>query len=385
MLVLSNKKIYKQLIYRMNFSNKQYAPNHEYSKYIDQQFSFDNKIQYPNKFDLVDSTKNLRCDGSIMLEPRLQEYLKKKKYYKLHNIKPCISLEKEFQITRRDKRLLRVFINGHRDIYTNDKYNYLKTEHSKKKYYFPSKKFRDNDSRVPVLKKHQNIKPINRGMFVPDDPYELYYEDPIQQVDPIMDARDLCSNVTGFALDDTRFDPRNDPNITDIGFEEYNKYRSQYRINPHIKKNNKQKINNNNNQSNAKISYTGTNNKRYGKIDQPTFSEKSDMDTNNKMVIPKVSTNSKRSLSTYDYKVTPFIGQERSISDAEFETTLIRGMPSHTTKSYGYRNPQEHYFHYIEEDFNNPDNVVEAYPRGGISTRHENKKLAKQKYTREII
>src|SRR5690349_15473154 len=89
-----------------------------------------------------ESTRNtMMCDGNIMLEPRLQEYLRKKQYYKANDIEPMISLEKEYQITQTDIKLLRSFLSGKRDIYSRDNYNQtLQTK--TKKAYFPSKDFR---------------------------------------------------------------------------------------------------------------------------------------------------------------------------------------------------------------------------------------------------
>ena len=46
-------------------------PKHQYSHYIDQNFSFDNRV--------YSGPPKMLCNGNIMLEPRLQEYLKKKK------------------------------------------------------------------------------------------------------------------------------------------------------------------------------------------------------------------------------------------------------------------------------------------------------------------
>ena len=62
---------------------------------------------------------------------------------------------------------------------------------------------------------------------------------------------------------------------------------------------------------------------------------------------------------------------------------MIRGMPQHTTKSYGYRNPEEHYYDFLPADFVN-ENTVESWQRGGVSTRRANKGLARQRYQRKI-
>ena len=51
-------------------------PQHEYSKYIDDNLSFDNKVSSSSgkngkngKAGMVDRLYNLNCDGDIMLEP----------------------------------------------------------------------------------------------------------------------------------------------------------------------------------------------------------------------------------------------------------------------------------------------------------------------------
>ena len=126
-----------------------------------------------------------------------------------------------------------------------------------------------------------------------------------------------------------------------------------------------------------------SNNRRYGKMDKPLYSDKTDMDIDSKVVTPKLSTRDRRGLSTFDYIFEPF--NENPMRDADFESSLLRGMPSNTKKSYGYRNPEEHYFQYIEDDFQNADNSVEPYPRGGEGTRMINKSMANQKNTREIL
>lgn len=124
---------------------------------------------------------------------------------------------------------------------------------------------------------------------------------------------------------------------------------------------------------------------RYGRFDNPMFSEKSDMDSDNKTVTPKMATGGKRGMSTNGYTFGPFIGDDTPMKDADFESSLVRGMPSNTKKSYGFRNPVEHYFQYLDEDFQNADNSVEPFIRGGEGSRGSNKAVAKQKYTREIL
>lgn len=338
-------------------------PEHKYSKYIDQQFSYDNKVNYPSKVDLVDLLKYQRKDGTIMLEPRLQEYIKKKSYYKHNSIEPCIKPEIEFCITDRDKRIIKDFLKGKTDIYTptGSAMNHLKKDRSYRKQHFPSRTFRDDDIRVQKIQKLKTDKtPINRGMFVPDHSDGRFFEDPVDDSIQILDARDFKDTKTGegWKLDQSRYNPAIDPKI-DSGRPDRNKYTSQYRIDP-LKEQKKCAS--------------------YGTYATPNFSGISDMDTDLKIVIPTVASNSKRDLSTYDYKMNSYMTEQKPIRDAEFETTLLRGMPIHTKKSYGYRNPEEHYYEYIDDDFQNADNTVLPFPRGGEGTRHNNKKTAKQRY-----
>jgi hypothetical protein len=65
--------------------------------------------------------------------------------------------------------------------------------------------------------------------------------------------------------------------------------------------------------------------------------------------------------------------------DPEIMNDLMLGVPSHTTKSYGFNDPFEHYFDYIDNDIQEPDHVVLPFPRGGISARLENKKQVRRR------
>lgn len=400
-------------------------PKHKYSHLIDQDFSFTNTV-YPSKIETVDALKNMRMDGSIMLEPRLQEYLRKKKFYKDNNIDNCISLEKEFSITSRDKRFLRSFLRGKRDMYTTGQFNELhESPKMKRKNVFPSTELGlMNDERVPVIdneKKHYT-KPVNRGMFAPDDTIknrmETYYEDPIEQdVDLILDSRDIA----GFDINNVKFTPSTDWQVDQRPGPSHSKLDSQYRIDPVKKFSIKGTLDNKRKKekdyydqymkqflTEDKCGYecfeqpgifsqcmtvNGKNIKTYGQMDKPDFSEKSDMDVRLKTVTPHVSSRSRKELNTQDYYITPFFGNNADNYtketaegfDAEVETAMIHGMPSKTRRSYGYRNPAEHYFDYLDDDFQNPDSSVLPFPRGGESSRLDNKKLARQKYVREIM
>jgi hypothetical protein len=242
----------------------------------------------------------------------------------------------------------------------------------------------------------------------------------------------------GFDLNQTRFNPRIDPRI-EPGIEKNNKYNSQYRVepqnvhsshffgtsskdaepNPYQRKTDQDPRNKyiltdlskrehghgkNYFPSNEKSysvyepnAYTDYNlinpneklapQTRYGDDLMPTYSSMSEMDMDNKMVIPNIASRSKKELNSGTYRFEPYLvkGVKR---DSEMEDELVRGMPSSRVhnRSYGYRNPQENYFDYIDEDYQNPKNSCEGWIRGGEPTRLDNKTAAKNRfYSREVM
>lgn len=379
-------------------------PQHKYSKYIDTDFSYSNNVKSVDsiahtKVSITDALKNMQCDGGIMLEPRLQEYLKKKKYYKDNNIEPCISLEKEFLITVRDKKFLKDFIRGRRDMYKKECHQLKNEKNSryKPKQSFPSKQFRDNDSRVQKINKQTHDMPLNMGMFVPDKKNDRYYEGKVQNMDKIMDARDLK----------LQSDKSHNSRDLSTSNDSLDKYFTQKILGNSKEKCKLNKITEkdlfNNNEYGQFKNYDAMethdyryldkderrNNRKpdaiYGECDKPTFSEKSDMDFDTKVVMPNISSKNKRDLSTFDYRMNMYESNELDFRNTDLETNMVRGIPHHTTKSYGYKNPSEHYYQYIDSDFQNPDNSDLPFARGGDSTRRSNKGLSKQKYVRDIM
>ena len=329
--------------------NNRYLTNN--TECIDTQFSFSNEV-YPSK-DNITKTKNMICDGNIMLEPRLQEYIKKKKFYKQNGIYTDVSIEKEFNITNKDKKILKDFLNGKKNMYLKgNKYVEPSSNKSEKKI-FPSKFYRDDSRVLKVDNINRNNNLPNRGMFY-SDTLDEYYEKDMTPLDVNMDMRDFAINnrpenyqekynneedinglfttddsdkVYGWSLNETKFNPRIDPKI-DPGVEDKNNYNSQYRINSNM----------------------------------PTF--KDHMYTNKESVA--LTTKGSVALT------------KGSVALTELENSLVRGMPSNNkSKSYGYRNVDEHYYDYIDDDFQHPDNVVLPFPRGGEGTRQFDKGLAR--------
>lgn len=381
----------------------------KYAKHFDDSFNFSNEVKYPKRGSKLNDIRKLQdfsCNGGIMLEPRLQEYLKKKKLYKKTGNQPCVPLEKEFQITNDDLKRIRAFLNGDKNIYEKNRFD---NNDKHKKPSFPSKKFK-NDERLEKIKNKKNgivnDEPLNRGMFF--DEKINYYEDKTIHNTGIMDGRDIQNFGTDMLQDynydnqsmDSYDDPFKSKHIytgNKIGKHQQIGYPDQD-ISKHLyptynMENDSGPLSSNNvhNQWNPYFEYNhmqGENfdsnyNMQYGKNSEPIFNQRNEMDFENKMVIPKINENGKRNLNYSHIQPMPNMSHGNGMRDTDLETCIQFGMPSKTFKSYGYRNPDEHYFQYIENDIQNPNNVVFPIARGGISTRLNNKQYAKS-YKRDI-
>lgn len=362
-------------------------PQDEYSHLIDQQFSFSNRVDFSNNNNFP------KCKGNIMLEPRLQEYMKKANYYKSNNIKPVVAPEKEFQITKYDLEIINSYVNGKRDMYVpNNKYQkkYLK-ENRYQKTSFSSKELL-KDRRIPEIEKtkHTYETPINRGMF---DSKKGCYDDKTRTNTGPVDFRDIYEmqhtkiNKGGFDPNSYRYNPRNDSLVDQPGVETHNRYDSQYHVGPtaeQMLKISKSKYE----KGGIHDTYTYLEkdfcDNRYGNMNADEYLDTSEYDTKNKIIMPNIRQNIKKDLNVYNYVMTNLYDENDQCKDNNFEMDMINGMPVHTKKSYGYRNPEEHYYDYIDNEFQNAYNSVLPFPFGGESTRLGNKKMAKQKYVREI-
>jgi len=327
--------------------------------------------------------EELSFNTDIMIEPRLTEYIKRKVYNKDNNIVPCVEPEQEFMITEQDLRNITKYLNGETDIYNNNYVN--KNERPLiNQQYFPSSYFKP-DKRVPKLQDNFPKVAPNMGMFALDN-LDNYNNQYINQEHSILDGRDL---------DNSRFDPRADPRMN-RGQLDFNPSSSKYKIN--YSTNDNRTYNNGPKQLNASeemlqeetvtdvlesgLESDSLHANRYGHYDNSQFSELSDMDYDTKMVMPKVAVHGNKNINSSMYVPMPHLNNANS--NTELETNMIRGMPTRTLKSYGFRNPAEHYYGYIDPVYQNANNTVLPFPRGGDATRLENTKTNK-KYSREIL
>lgn len=207
--------------------NKKEFNMNKWSTYIDKDFNFSNKVNTSTKG--FDEKIGMFRSNNLSLDPRLQEYIKKKKYYSENNIEVDVPLEKEYGITQSDTIIIKNFMRGNTKIYDNKVLpKILKSDNVSVDRNFPSKYFRDDEQ------KNYGYKKRNISEFDPKDKVELKRRD-INE-DEILDFRDLSSTYNsgtkGFKIDDTRFDPRIDSKVQRVkgNSEEYSRFMSQYKI-----------------------------------------------------------------------------------------------------------------------------------------------------------
>lgn len=293
---------------------------------------------------------------AMSLEPRLQEYITKKKYYTDNDIAPSVPLEKEFQITSLDIKIIKAHFRGEKDIYGKVAKMYSHNSSSKKsnKFEFPSKELL-KDPRVQKLKEGHQAKteeiPVNRGMFAPDKRGRFYEDEDINiNNNKMMDARDFPE----FVYDNRGFTPSTE----------------KYRVAP--------------NPYNRSIDPDPRNKYIISDLDnREKYGTYSDMDVKHKVVIPNMG-QSKSELDYSNYRMKNYFSDDQNDMDAQIETELVRGSIAGRmhNRSAGYRNSEENYFDYI--DNSNP--AIENWVRGGDATRLDNKTLAKNRtYRRDIL
>lgn len=328
-------------------------------------------------------------DNKINLEPRLNEYLEKKKYYLENDIDEAIPLEIQYSISDRDKKIIKSYMRGNM---------YPETKKSRQGDFvdptgqtFPSSKFsddpryerlktkmaRDRDaqrqrSNYGIVSNNYDLFRNNNmasavgndrfGMYNMDDLHEEIHRKPQNQNNYfLMDSRDFVDNPNLLRERKRNTTYNNPPKI------QYNE-----RLRPSRPDTNQRRSNNNyENDINKIIGNLDTYQKRYT-TEKNNYNFSSDMDLDTKVVIPNV--NARRTSYENNYTAVPFMtGNSR---DVDMETYIKYGTPSRGSKSVGYDNPFEHQFQFISDDIQDSRHVVMDR---GTATRLYNKDIIKKK------
>lgn len=356
-----------------------------------------------NEYDNI--IPDARCRGGICLEPRLQEYIKKKMYYKGNNIEPVVPAEKEFCISREDVKKIKAFMRGDRNLYQSSnqsQYHASEDEYEPQPTVFLSTKL-CNDRRFNKLK--EKVQKNQEAIKMKDNLSEIsmYAQPRIGQYDEYATNKDNSEHSRQMRSLDVFEEPQS---VNSRDFEVGNRYSLTYKrehdprvynnvpVKPQLQY--KSRLYYQDEETNMISNLDHNHNTeeiignmdRYGEYVERGYQNASDMDLENKVVIPNVACNNKRAYNTNRYNAVPYMGrrigkQERS--DITSQTGIDMGLPTRGAKSYGYENPFEHYFDYIRPEMQKPEHTV---MERGFPSRQLNKvngrKNAGMIYERDI-
>lgn len=362
----------------------------------------------------------LKDGQDIFFEPRLQGYLNKKKFFEDNNIEVNYSLEKEFHITNEDKKIIRDYLNGKKNIYDyQQKDNYLDlvdTTNQK----FPSHDFKEDERykrfkkkmsrNKDAIRQRNNYSEWNDGFskIIPDESNTQ-----LKYVDNPYNNQTINQKFSTPTPDDIYHNQRKQNHQYNGPFNNSSKDNSmsnQYLINNahnnnhrNIKYNDKnfsnQSYNNGNifyqedTKNNNNINKMIGNMNSYANNINNSYQFSSQMDTETKYNKPSLNSNGKTYYNTSKYQPIPFMGNKEGLRDINIESTLRSGEEKQEyqeyrtngkAKSIGYPNPSEHYFDYISKDIQTAQHTVLPFPRGGENTRQNNSVSARQVHKRDI-
>lgn len=384
------------------------------------------------EFDNPNGIYDEDVKNGIMLEPRLQEYMRKKEYCKQNKMQGVITPEEEYSITQRDLKKIKMFSLGNKDMYNQDNMDKFIDEDEGPIYDDPEKHFfmsheLKNDPRLmklreklerdrEMVKQRHNYSNFNFHSPMLDlgatrEKPKLVPKDSFDQP-KFLDCGDYAYTYLNQNRDDHYHEIRpqdNACNITHvtpkINYETQLHYRnlnekpgrgSFYKPCPPGDKNINVKCDNSLNEIIGELdAYDQQVDTTY-----VNYEKQPNIDYETKTVIPSVNCRDNRYTNTsFSKKTAPMPGamtsQYKPVPltrggnkyNIENDNLIKCGLPNKDSKkkSYGYNNPAEHYFNYISTDIQDPNHVVMPFPRGGVSTRLDNTTRARQYYVREIM
>ena len=359
------------------------------------------------------------CNDGIMLEPRLMEYINKFKFFQENDIDQTVSLEKQYSITSDDKRRVKKYLRGKRDLYTRNKL-------SKDKHFIDTSEAEfetDNDFKkdpryLRLQKKMQRQRDAQRYRHNYDnmyDNYEMYRkETPYDFMDGSVgpgEESHYNNSAKKSSLTKNRTKQRGNTNhrrqhnqyhkdsyMIDTNDEQYlydnpnylsNRHRNSgmtYHVEPKLSYNNRLINTQLGSRRSSSLPHEPSVDKIIGEVDsyrelvgRSSYSHTSDMDFQTKNVLPKMGHNGKRGHKN-EYQSIPQM-YSGGLRDIDMDNFVRYGVNSRAAKSVGYENPVEHYFNYIDDDMQNPEHVVN---QRGLPSRSYNRRTARP-YKRDIM
>lgn len=319
---------------------------------------------------------------SINLEPRLQEYIRRKRFNQENSIDPDIPEEKEFCITKQDMKIIRDYEKGRGVKYGQDMVKPSKNT-------FEENDFK-KDPRYERLKKkmqsHKDAQKQIKNLEYIDEDYTIFHQS--NPYDSRPDKRP--SQVSKPYLSKLHQDNENYQ-----GEDNYQDYR--FMTDSHENNNSKYCYSNNKKNTKKPHTYNHPPKISYNQYVMPqrvTGGLEHSRDVSD--VIGKVNNYNRHLNNTYEYIINDKDTNDRTrnlrerennyqsvpfmygngLPNVTLEESLKGGIRDTSKKSIGFRNSFEHSFSYISDDISNPDHTVNMWPQ---TTRGRNKEVARPK------
>lgn len=324
-------------------------------------------------------------DDELMIDPRLMEYMKKKKFYEENNIESKF-LDKEFAISKTDIIKIKSYLKGDKKTYDQSVHrDFIDPSQST----FPSSEFKKDPrfERIKIKQKKEtdaNEQRYDYGII--SKSYDMYRNDR-----PFASASGNDFSKSNFHPNDWFKNSREEMLIKDekIEFEKLNKpfnkksfANTNTYVNPKSNYNsylsNDTIINNDNHTIDSILGQLDTMKRETTRIPY----RENEMDLDFKRILPnnRSGYNQKTEYEN-NYQPVPFMQngengiRDNLTRDIDIDTFMRFGTtPLRAGKSLGYPSTMEHNFNYISPDIQNPDHVVMDR---GVSTRAYNKDIAR--------
>jgi len=319
------------------------------------------------------------------LEPRLLEYLNRKKFFKQNSI-DSTTLEKEYQITRKDKEVINAYLSKNKslqkDLTKEMHCDFIKPNSPTKPP--TSQELMSSDPRFARLRnklmKEKEARNTKEDISNLSRTYDLFagtayssmggdfaLQSMREDNDNNLDFDRLFSQTNSTTQDRINVNSREE--ITSKNSKQ-NKYFIDNNIDPLLRKHKTPSIHYNqvayNNQYNSYTPHRPTLDNISDKIDN--YKKKintsiddfnSDKYYNNNVLNQNPC---KKDQIMDMYKYVPEMTQGE-LKDVNIENYVKYGMPTSKAKSIGFENPVEHYFQYIDNDIQDPDHVCFSRPQ----------------------
>lgn len=310
-------------------------------------------------------------NSNNQLEPRLVEYIKRKKFFEENNIN-TEGLEKQYQITNRDLEKINIYHNNGREYIEKSVKNYDEdndfVDFSKSKFEMTNmydKRLERINEKVKREKEASKFKYNTTNLQKKYDMYSKNFssttsEDFSNEFN-LNNIRDIPNSYIS-----TDYEANTNFNTHELVPPSSN---HQYNNPPLIQRDQRlpyQKLNNSNDK-NIGNGYS----KSYRVHETPNIQKTNTFDIDNKITIP--TNNCRKNDLNMLYNEFNTFGSMKNI---DYENYVKYGYPTSKARSLGFENPSEHFFHFIDSDIQDPKHVVSDRP---ILSRLDNKTTAKAK------